>query len=625
MLFLALLLLAVLGVVAVGTRRLKWPAEHLPLWALALFISALYGAALSGVLYPACLALLAGGLGLLGWQLVTDRRHLRALAAAVLTPGVVLFVALSLAAWLKYQGAYFWVWDDFSHWGLVIKELVATHRLGGVDGAVTFKDYPPGTALWQYALVALTGWSEGAAMVAQTMLLWAVLATMLTGVAWRRVARIVATVLLFYLVVISFGHDVASMLVDHVLAAWMAGAIVIWWTSRDDMPAVTWRLLPVLFALPLIKTPGFALALTAAGAVALATWLDRPRDARPDARKWLLIVLLVVAPVLAFGSWKLHVAQANFPVSFQLTADATAGASPKAAAERQRVTVSAFGRALVVQPIGVNNIQRRPVISTLGWLGLLGLGLFVVWHCLPAGSARRRFVALHLGLALGAVVYVGGLLWLYLTAFNAYEGPRLASFDRYMGLYALAWGLVLAVQLFEAARAEGVWRWVGVGAIAVFIGLLVRWGPYDGLSRLTTPAPPLLALRQELRANHLPDPGALAPDRRRVYVVWQNTSGLEFWILRYEMAPRLVGQLNWSREPFSLGEPYGAEDVFTRPMSARAWSDMLKVGFDYVLIGHADAGFARHYGRLFPGGVREGLYTVVPQPDGWVALSPVSP
>jgi hypothetical protein len=194
-----------------------------------------------------------------------------------------------------------------------------------------------------------------------------------------------------------------------------------------------------------------------------------------------------------------------------------------------------------------------------------------------------------------------------------------------MGLYALAWGLVLAVQLFEAARAEGRWRWVALGAIAVFIGILIRWGPYDGLSRLTTPAPPLLPLREALRTNHLPDPAVLAPDKRRVYVVWQNTTGLEFWMLRYEMAPRLVGQLNWSREPFSLGAPYGPDDAFTRPMTARAWSDMLKAGYDYVLVGHADAGFARQFGRLFPAGVREGLYEVVPGPDGWVALRPVGP
>jgi hypothetical protein len=622
---LVLILFSVLGVVAVGTRRLKWPAEHMPLWALAMCLSAFYGAALSGVLKPVFWGLLATGWALLAWQLAADRHRLRELAASVATPGVVLFVALSVATWAKYHGGYLTIWDEFSHWGVAIKELAATHQLSGPGGAIAYKDYPPGTALWLYGLITLAGWSEGAALAGQAVLLWAVLAVLLTGVRWGEAARITATVALFYLLVVSFGHDVASLMVDHVLGAWLAGALAMWWTSRQDTPGLAWRLFPVVFALPLIKASGFALALTLAGVMALDAWLGRTPGQRLAPRKLLLAAVIALAPVLAFGSWKLHVAHANFPASFQLTADAAAGAPAEVAAERQRVTLAAFGQALVSRPIGATNVQRRPVIGTLGWLALLGLGLLVVWRGLRQPADRARFAALHLGLAVGGVAYAAGLLWLYLTAFNADEGPRLASFDRYMGTYALVWGLVLAVQLLALMRADGRWRWAATAALAVFLGLLVRFGPYDALSRLAAPAPQLSGLRAQLRAQHLPDPAVLAPGKRRCYVVWQDTSGLEFWMLRYELAPRLVGQTDWVGDAFSLGEPYGTGDVYTRAISARAWSDRLRAGYDYVLVGHADAPFAARFGRLFPGGVRAGFYAVAPQPDGWVALRPVAP
>jgi hypothetical protein len=267
-------------------------------------------------------------------------------------------------------------------------------------------------------------------------------------------------------------------------------------------------------------------------------------------------------------------------------------------------------------------VQRRPVIGTLGLLGLLGLALVGVCRRARSSEDRVGLLALHGALAVGAILYVLGLLWLYLTAFDAYEGPRLASFDRYMGTYVLAWALVLAAPLFESTRRGAPGRWGAVAAIALMLGLLVRWGPYDALGRLASPAPGLSPLRQSLQGR-VPAAAAIAPGR--CYVVWQHTSGLEFWILRYELAPRLVAQLAWRTAPFSLGAPYGPDDAWTRPIGARAWSDQLKAGYEYVLVGHADAAFAARYGRLFgrPGPALEGFYRVGPGADGWVSLTPL--
>jgi hypothetical protein len=61
---LVLFLSSLLGFAAFAARRFGWPVEHMPLWTLSLFMSALYVAALSGVLHPACLGLLGTGVGL---------------------------------------------------------------------------------------------------------------------------------------------------------------------------------------------------------------------------------------------------------------------------------------------------------------------------------------------------------------------------------------------------------------------------------------------------------------------------------------------------------------------------------------------------------------------------------
>jgi hypothetical protein len=618
-----LFLLSLLGFVALGVRRLSWPAEQMPLWTVALFISALYAAALSGVLYAGARVLVATGLILLVGQLVTDRHRLKEAAASVLTPGVCLFVAVAIAYWVKFHAGMLSAWDEFSHWGLVIKELTATHALSTPDSPVLFKDYPPGAGLFQYALMAVTGWSEGAAMVAQAMALWAVAPVLLTGATWRQGLRLVATIAVFYLLVVGFGHEPTSLYVDQVLGAWLVGVLAILWWSRDEGLGVLPRVLPMLAALPLIKTPGMALALTAAAYLALSAW-TAPRSAEGRGRfGWrvvLVIALAAATPALAYGSWKHHVANAHFHETFRLTAQEP----PETTAERRRVTIEAFGQALVQRPIGNMNARRTPPVTTVVWLAALLALLLAAWWGLKEPGQRARFLAMQGALGLGAIVYVGGLLWLYLTSFNAYEGPRLASFERYMGIYALIWSQVLVVHFVDAWGTDRR-RQAVVAVVAVLVvGLLVRQGPYDGLSRLWAPTPGLSPVRQQLQAQVAGASGLAG----RCYVVWQNTSGLEYWMLRYELAPHLTGQTDWAKQPWSLGAPYGPDDVWTRPLDARAWSDVLKQGFDYVLVGHADAMFTRRFGRLFErAGQRSpaGMYRVVPQADGWVKLHPVKP
>jgi hypothetical protein len=265
------------------------------------------------------------------------------------------------------------------------------------------------------------------------------------------------------------------------------------------------------------------------------------------------------------------------------------------------------------------NAARTPPATTALVVGVLLLLAITAWGCLGDRTARSRFVAMQAALGLGGVVYAGGLLWLYMTSFDAYEGPRLASFDRYMGTYALIACLALVPVLVDGWGRDRR-RNLGVGiATAIALGLLVRQGPYDALSRLGAPVASLTPLRVSLR-EAVPVPAQLATPGRRCYVVWQDSNGLEFWTLRYELAPRLVAQSDWRHEPWSLGEPYGPDDAWSRPVSLRAWSDMLKRGYDYVLVGHADAAFTQRYQRLFDRPVAAGLYRVEPRSDGWVTL-----
>jgi len=144
-------------------------------------ILALYVLSLMGMLrYGPCLLALAGGLGLC-WTLVRRREVLRDL----LSPGFVLFCVYAAALWALNVGRVPDGFDNYSHWALAAKELYLTHGLPGADTLVTMTNYPPAVPLYQYFVLRLVGFSEGAMLGANGIILGAMLCCLLTDCGWK--------------------------------------------------------------------------------------------------------------------------------------------------------------------------------------------------------------------------------------------------------------------------------------------------------------------------------------------------------------------------------------------------------------------------------------------------------
>ena len=76
------------------------------------------------------------------------RRHI---AECFVTPGFVCWSVMFAVIYIVYSGKILAGWDEFSHWGLVVKNMFIFDRFGNCpESTVSFRDYPPGTALWQY-------------------------------------------------------------------------------------------------------------------------------------------------------------------------------------------------------------------------------------------------------------------------------------------------------------------------------------------------------------------------------------------------------------------------------------------------------------------------------------------
>ncbi len=593
---------ALAGYVAWLTRRFQWPGEATPLFVVSSIIAVLYVAGLVNLLAPVAWALVACGWILAAWEV--RRRGGRGIVAARPSAGTVAFFAVVAVAAVWLDGARFIGWDEFSHWGLVTRDLVQTGTFIAKESPVLFRDYPPGSALFHYFWMRGGGFAEDAAYVAHAVIAIAAVSALTTG---RRIAGTLAAHAFGYAALWTFSSGSQSLLVDPLVALLFGCGAGAYFLASDTGRVV--RVVPVLVALPLLKSVGLMLALFFAFMVAN----DVVLRLRPWRRTLAVVVVLIALPLVTSSSWRAHVERLDAPETLPVRARSTQEilrAFSNEASPVQRQTRERFAAALATETVGANEMGVHAVMANYGlvtyrngglsareWAVAYAIVLLLIGVGIADQRDRLRFVISQAWLAICACAYVAGLLGLYLFAFTENEGPSLAGMGRYLGILGLgaacvlfAWGLRTA-----GASARGLLAAAACAVMVAGFGYTmsadgIRFAQYGGVGETED--------RRRVWAVLDPLVGRLDPSSR-VYLIWEGTNGLEFFTSRYELAPRLSNRACWS-----LGQSRYEGDLWTCGGDAATWRQQLAQGFDHVLLAHVDDRFWTEFGALFdtPGG-----------------------
>ncbi len=648
----------------------------------------LYLSSLAGLLLPGAKITFYGGLASLAWGLYLGWRHndLGRRLGEFCTPGLVLFLLCSLGYHLVFPDVTMQLWDEFSHWGVMTKEMLVTNQLPGPHGAVMFKDYPPGVNLLHYWASVNSTPSEAAYYLGHFMLLAAPVAAFLSPLTWRRPVWIAASLLMICAVLVTLSVFVCSLMVDVVLGLFLAAGIFL--AARCHLGRrEVFLFVPLLFALPLIKSTGtlfswMVVILLLVNSLAAGLWRRRAsvpaaapqpqpaaaplvtlvelkvhiRETAPPPpapnRPWvtaLALVLILAAPLAASQSWKHRLVSLDIGASFKtqkIDLHSARQAFSANATDKEKLIRHNFDQALFNQPLSNYLVERErslvvwlkqnlglpvdqllPGLALVPWLGLWGL-LVLAGFLRHRGAAWRwRLLRVWVLMLVFGAFYLVGLVLLYMFSFSEFEGPRLASFARYVNtmvipLVLLAWGFALpeAGDPAEDQRLGGWRRVVFVACLALFTIFLASQAPsWPGMPKWLAKGD-----ASEDRALITPMTEVVrkaVPIDKKVFVIWQNSSGRNFHIIRYEIAPRPTNK--WY---FSLGKPYFDGDVWTEPLTQEAWAHMLaEEKFDYVFLAKTDRQFWERFGALFSPGTRpevDLVFKVVPDPERQVILVP---
>ena len=471
---LLLLTLSLYGLSRLAMRRLRLPVEGaLPLT----MVSAATLTTLAGMLnlLPEAVWLLWGAGLVLAAASLWRRESLR----AVVTPGTCFFAAAAIGLAFLMNGARVLQYDDFSHWALVARTILERNALPTFrDTTLSFLNYPPGSACWIYFFCRLCGTeSEGAMLFAQSLMMLACLLPLFLIVRRRPVWSVsLASVAAAY-AFLSRETQLMTLYVDLLLPMVAVAGMLLALSSIREPRRAALLALPFSVYAYLVKNSGILFSLLISLLLAgIALW-NRRQGRSPARRDWRCILGACVAPVGVLYIWNRH------------TTMVFENASATKHAMRPGQLLSTFSEKTAAE---ISDICSA-YVSALGEASVLPLAcLAVMGLCLLAVSARRR--ALYrpgagalCAAALVSVIYLAGLLLMYLFSMPTGEALILASLNRYLStldLWLVLMTAAVALASLGACPPRGRQRFLYGAAVGLCAVVLLFFSGFPDASVL---------------------------------------------------------------------------------------------------------------------------------------------
>lgn len=558
-------LIAIIGL-AMGWRQFAGLSSGPALLhACAAAILFLYVGALAGALYPASIALLVIGLGLL----VTGGLHAARNAAGVPIP-LVLLALFCLVHWFIHNDSSFFYYDEYSHWGVYLRDMLAHAALWGSDSNAMHPRNLPGASLFQYFFAVNSSRPEGAAFLAQFVLVMSPLMVLWQKLGAKSIGWILGLLLFMAVCLANFGHGMVSIYIDHVLGVWFAGLVLNFlYELFDRSPAQLATYVLPLAAVVLFKSTGFFYVLALSGIFGLLLLVHQSHAslALPSRllRSAVIPVGAVALSVMLMLAWNVNRDAAGIAVPVDTTSNLAGSLVERDSnfsAEQQSEITRRFIEVLFKQQISKDELSSQfnafsypmmPLytdrfrLTTFSFLALAAVALLLQYR-LVIQPGRRLQWAIASGLTwLTAVAYIGVLFMGYRFIANDQNGLHLSSYIRYAHSMLLPLLIVLFAPLVPAFRAnQGAVVEIGKGLgirrtslvfAAAFGAFFVVETPYLKPA-YTTQQPPDLRLQLEPMTLALRQQIGEAP----LWVYFPNnmTNGFIGQLMQFQLSPGRV-------------------------------------------------------------------------------------
>ena len=573
--------------------------QQLPLAAGSL-IAVLYVFGLSGQLkWGLYAALGCAAAALLAQAVLLIARRAEHPLQYLLTPGTAAFALVAVWLLFSFRGYMFSEWDDFSHWGLAVKNMYLYSALpaGVPQATISYTDYPPASTLFSWLWTVLSGaFNEVDPQRALNMLMLCCLLPAMKDQEWKKPGKAFCTFAVLFVLPLLFGAAAYRTLQVDMLIGCMALYVLYAWFVCGCDAASCAGIAVSLFVLPLVKEMGLAFALLLMVVMAADTLLEAGETRKKHAR---LLGVFCLATMAGSLSWKgyVHLHQVaevwnKSRISLSAMVYLLLGqAHPDAYA-----ILRSFAGALCAPDLW--HPSQAVSISFVCWLLLAITGSR--WMVHSKAEQGRRLKRLYRLLFGGLTGYLAVLLCVYLFLFRTDEALNANSLDRYLASYMLP--LIGFTVLFAMNRlGEGLGKPGLHAPLCVLTCMMFVVNPQTVLHQAVLMHEKNVQVYEQRMQELIPADilDQLNPETDHVYYVAVRDSGERYYRAAYQFTPVSIQEGMWSAWPVADKKAEWSDKTAVA-YSPDEW--MLKLrsdGFTHVYLDLIDERFVKDYACLF--------------------------
>jgi len=557
-------------------------------------IGILYFFGLFGFLYAGLIFVVVLPFALSVYAIIRKRHNIK--INRNLVNGSIIFLVIFLYFWYINNGRLIRYWDEFTHWGLIAKNMFYLDNFGNTGlSSARFLDYPPAQGLFQYMFLKICGvFTENRLYHAANILLIAFVFPVTRKC--KNPITALLTITVFCCLASNISADVfSSIYVDLLIGVAWANAVSSFFTYEKDSFRTICLTFNMIF-LALLKASAFAIGLVCIICFMVYELFEEKKwSNRIENLKKLIVpfAALIVSKV----SWNLYLSINNLNKVFTFEsanksslADLFTGSAP----EYRYQTLEAFGKAFFETELFKMGISFTPVL-----LLIIPVIVFVIIGIISKRKTEVKWLAI-IYIAIFAA-YVGGLGFSYLFSFDAGEAVILASYTRYMTTVAIGVVTLIVViaaeYIFTEFKTDDNKKYIKYALTAVLMFVCIEVSVFTD---------PVVNHKSNIEADSYPrgkyhnvvrimQENCTPEDR--IYYMYPTGYVMDHWMVRFIATPLRIGPL----EPFD----YRYRDI-------DQLTDFIFTENDYVFIHGGNDEFRQEYGFMISPEDKntDGLYKV---------------
>lgn len=528
--------------------------------------------------------------------------------------GLIIFLVIYIILFIFDYNKKIYQWDDYMHWGVMLKEMLRLDRLYSVPSSTLLmhKDYPPIVSIFELLFIKVSGGSiEANAIRALHLLELSLFIPVISEIKFKKnniIKNIIISIslaLIVYESLLFIDHHMYYGIINSLYIDYFIGILtgyIIYNIITEKNPFSCFNLINLCISLSFLVLSKqitiifYILAIFTFICIIFTKYKNKLKEYN-ILTVIKILLLIIIIPLLFYKGWNFYIS--NLEIKNTYISEPQFNSSKIEIKNLPKIISKKLGENY--QQTAANNflyaIKKWNITTSkinISYISCIVLCLIIILLLCIFGRkylSKSQIIILIITIVIGSLGYCFTMLNVYTFLFDSFEAPNLASFDRYMATNIILI-LSIIIMLFYYLIGKSNLKEKNKIFIPLIISIILFILQFQQIYKTITEIPDYKEGLND--ANYII---SKTSEDDKIFIVNQDDSTKMNYKIKYYSNPRITN---------TYLQSWPLEDSFN------TYEKDYLLSFDYLYLYSIDDKFIYHYEYMFKDNIKEKtLYRII--------------